>query len=150
GVTLLEMIVVTAIIALMVGISFPAISAGLDSVRLATATESVASFLNSGVTHAQRRQQGVALIISPRESRLALYSNEPGYTRELKVPDGIVIDSILPETNEPAGEPRNFLFLPGGTVPGITVILANKRGGQRQVRLDPMTGFPRIESVIAK
>ena len=34
GVTLIEMMVVVTIIALMAGISFPAVSAGIDSVRL--------------------------------------------------------------------------------------------------------------------
>ena len=74
GVTLLEMIVVVAIIALMVGISYPSISAGLDSVRMSSATGSVAAFLNAAVTHAQRRQQGVELVISPKEGVLRQYS----------------------------------------------------------------------------
>jgi len=49
GVTLIEMMIVVAIVGLMVGITFPAVSAGLDSVRLASATDSLASFLNAAV-----------------------------------------------------------------------------------------------------
>ena len=64
GVTLLEMMVVLAIIGLITAISAPSISAGLDSVRMATASDSIAAFLNSAVNHAERRQQAVALIIS--------------------------------------------------------------------------------------
>jgi hypothetical protein len=35
-------------------------------------------------------------------------------------------------------------------VPGITIQIANQHGGRRRVRLDPMTGFPRVESVEQK
>jgi len=150
GITLLEMIVVLAIIGLVAGLSFPSISAGLDSVRMTSATGSVAAFLNSAVTHAQRRQQGVELIVSPKESLFALYSNEPGFQRELRLPDGIVVEAVLPETDESPELPRRFMFMPGGAVPGIGIQLANKRGGHRLVRLDPMTGFPRVESVVTK
>jgi hypothetical protein len=37
--------------------------------------------------------------------------------------------------------------MPGATVPGIGIQIANTRGARRIVRLDPMTGFPRVESV---
>jgi hypothetical protein len=37
--------------------------------------------------------------------------------------------------------------MPGGAVPGIGIQFANRHGGRRIVRLDPMTGYPRVESV---
>src|SRR5258708_6396905 len=46
GVTLMEMMVVMAIIGLITAISAPSISAGLDSIRMATASDSIAAFLN--------------------------------------------------------------------------------------------------------
>ncbi len=150
GITLLEMVVVVSIIALMVGLSFPSISAGLDSVRMSSATGSVAAFLNSAVTHAQRRQQAVELVISPREGLLAQYSNEPGYQRQLKLPDGIVVEAVLPDAGQSPEEPRRFLLMPGGTMPGIGIQLANRRDGHRLVKLDPMTGYPRVEAVAAR
>jgi len=150
GVTLLELTVVIAIIGLIVGISYPSVSSGLDAVRLATATDSVASFLNGAVNRAERHQVAVQVIISPQENRLVLYSSEPGFTRELKMPEGIRIEAVLPEAaEEPDGEYR-LIVLPGATVPGIGVRLANRHGGRRQVKLDPMTGFPRVESVQAE
>jgi endo-1,4-beta-xylanase len=106
GITLLEMIVVVSIIALMVGLSFPSITAGLDSVRMSSATGSVAAFLNSAVTHAQRRQQSVAFVISPKDGLLSQYSNEAEFRREYKLPDGIVIEA--PE------EAKTFVLMPGG------------------------------------
>lgn len=151
GVTLVEMVVVVAIIALIVGLSFPAASTGLDNVRMVSALDSVATFLNGAVNRAERRQQPVELVISPKEGRLALYSNEPGFTRELTMPDGVTIEAVLPV--EEGGDPllpRRVLFLPGATVPGIAIQLGNRRNAHRTVRLDPMTGYPRVESVEAK
>jgi prepilin-type N-terminal cleavage/methylation domain-containing protein len=147
GITLVEMLIVVAIIGLIAGISFPAISAGLDSVRLASATDSLASFLNAAVNRAERRQEPLEVVISPKENRLTLYSNEPGFTRELKLPDGIAIEAVLPQDPDDPQGARRLILMPGATVPGIGIRIANRRGTRRIVRLDPMTGFPRVESV---
>src|SRR5579872_1169328 len=88
GVTLIEMMVVVAIIAVVAGISLPSVTSGIDSVRLATASQSIATFLNSAVNRAERRQKPVELVILPRENRLTMYSDEPRYERDLKMPEG--------------------------------------------------------------
>jgi type II secretory pathway pseudopilin PulG len=141
------MLVVVTIIGLVVSVSAPSLSAGLDSVRMATAADDIASFLNAAVNRAERRQEPIELIISLKENRLVIYSNQPGFERELKLPASVTIQAILPEL---AGEPdgaRRLLLLPGASVPGIGIRIGNARGGRRLIRLDPMTGFPRIESV---
>jgi len=144
------MIVVVSIVALMVGISYPSISAGLDSVRMSSATGSVASFLNAAVTHAQRRQQAVELVVSFKDHALYQYTNEPGYQKELKLPDGILIEAVLPDENQVRGDDRRFMLMPGGAAPGIGIQLMNTRDGHRLVRLDPMTGYPRVEAATAR
>jgi len=140
------MIVVVAIIGLMVGIALPSIAAGIDSVRLATATTSVAGFLNAAVTRAERRQQAMEMVISPKDSTMTLYSSEAGYSRELKL-ESVRIEAVLPEIPDDAEGVRHVLLVPGSTVPGIGIQLGNRRGAHRIVRLDPMTGFPHVESV---
>ena len=139
---------VVAIIGMLAGISFPAVSAGVDSVRLRSATDSVASFLNAAVNRAERRQQAMEVVISPKDNSLSLYSNEPGFTKELKMPDGVTIEAVLPKEEEEG--PRRLILLPGATVPGIGVQMANRHGSRRIVRLDPMTGFPQVEIVQTK
>src|ERR1017187_4785017 len=150
GVTLIEMLVVVTIIGLLAGISVPAASAGIDSVRLASATQSVASFLNGAVNRAERREEPMEVVISPGENLLTLYSNEPGFTRELKLPDGIALEAVLPALPEGADPVRRIVLMPGATVPGIGIQMANRHGVRRIVRLDPMTGFPRVESVVSR
>src|SRR5579863_10250821 len=83
GITLIEMVVVVSIIGLIVSISLPSVAAGIDSVRIATASESVSTFLNSAVTRCERRQQPIEVILLPRENRMVMYSNEPGFERDL-------------------------------------------------------------------
>ena len=151
GITLVEMIVVVAIIALVVGLSFPAATAGLENVRIVAAGDSVATFLNGAVNRAERHQEPVELVIAQQDGVLTLHSNEPGFTRELKMPDGVSIESVLPEIEGADGsEARRIIFMPGATVPGIAIQLTNRRNAHRRIRLDPMTGFPRVESVEPK
>ena len=64
--------------------------------RIVSAGDSVATFLNAAVNRAERHQIPVALVISPKEAKLTLYSNEPGFTRELIMPDGVTIEAVLP------------------------------------------------------
>jgi type II secretory pathway pseudopilin PulG len=145
------MLVVMCIVGLIIGVTTPSISAGLDSVRLATATSSVAGFLNAAVTRVERRQQPIEVVILPQENRIVIYSNEPGFTRDLKMPDGVMIESVLPaEMSGEAGGERRILLLPGATAPAMGVQLANRHGTRRIVRLDPMTGFPHVDKVEAK
>jgi hypothetical protein len=144
---LIEMMVVVTIIGLIVAVAAPSVAAGIDSVRMTSAADSVATFLNGAVNRAERRQEPMELVISLRESKLTLYSNEPGFERELKMPVGIAIQAVLPKIDDEPDGLRRLILMPGASVPGIGIQLANRRGGRRIIRLDPMTGFPRIESV---
>jgi prepilin-type N-terminal cleavage/methylation domain-containing protein len=146
GVTLIEMVVVVTVIGLIVAIVAPSMAAGLDSVRMASATDSVATFLNGAVNRAERRQQAVAVLISIRENRLLMYTNEPGFTRELNMPQGIAIEAVMPRDENGPVDPARILFQPGAAIPAIGVQLINTHGNRRIVRLDPTTGFPRIET----
>jgi type II secretory pathway pseudopilin PulG len=139
------MLVVVSIIGLIVAVSFPAFSAGIDSVRMSSATGMVSSFLNSAVNRAERRQQAVQLIISPKENTLAMYTNEPGFERKMKMPDGISIQAVLPAIGDEAPDSaRELILMPGATAPGIGILLANQHGSRRIVQLDPMTGYPHV------
>jgi len=135
--------VVVIVIALIVSISTPSVSAGIDSVRLATATSSVAAFLNSASNLAERREQPVELVISAKS--LTFVSTDPKSKREFTPPEGITMEPISALPSEDAEGVSRWLFLPGGAVPSVGVRLSNRRGGHRTVRLDPMTGFPRVE-----
>lgn len=148
GVTLIEMIIVVAIIGLMIAIAFPSIAAGLDSVRMSSATGEVAAFLNAAVNRSERRQEAVALTISPKDNTIVMFTNEPGSEKKLKLPDGVSIQTVLPAIEGETPEtPRQMILMPGATAPAVGIQLVNEHGTRRIVHLDPMTGFPRVENV---
>jgi prepilin-type N-terminal cleavage/methylation domain-containing protein len=145
GMTLIEMIVVVGIISLIVGVSLPAVTSGIDTLRLNAATNSVVSFVNSGLNRAERRQQVVELTISKNENALMMRSTELGFFRKLEMPEGVSITHILPELPENPDAPRIFMLYPGGTPPRFGLQLMNRKNVERIVRVDPITGVPRIE-----
>ena len=140
---------VVTIVGLVSAVMAPSMMAGLDGVRMASASDNVASFLNSAVNRVERRQQVMEVIISIRENKLVMMTNEPGFTRELRMPEGIVIEAVLPRQESGGGEFRRLILMPGGAVPGVGIQLVNRHNNRRIVRLDPMTGFPRVENVKA-
>jgi prepilin-type N-terminal cleavage/methylation domain-containing protein len=145
GVTLIELLVVVTLISLVVGISFPALTSGIDSLRLNAATTSIVSFLNSGLDRASRRQQVVEITISKASNAIEMRSVETEFYRKLEMPDGVSITHILPELPENPDAPRTFMLYPGATAPPIGVELVNRRNVDRIVRVDPITGVPRVE-----
>jgi len=140
GVTLLEMLIVVTIIGIVTGVSFPAITSGLASVRLQSAAGSVASFLTTSMNRVDRHEQAAAIVVSPKENRLAVFTAASGDKpeRTLELPRGIAIEG---------GEARRYLFMPGGTVPRMQVVLRSENGAERSIGIDPVTGIPDIRRV---
>ena len=152
GVTLLEMLIVVALIGLLAGISFPSVSAGLETLRLASAADSAASFLNGALNRADRRQEAIEITIDPSQRMMLARSARPGFEKRLDMPVGVRIAAISPPAavDGEENEPRRFLVYPGGTAPRISVELVNGKGARRSVRIDPITGVPQVERVTPK
>ncbi len=145
GVTLIEMLVVMAIIAIIGAIMFPSATSGIDSIRLASAADSTAAFLSAAVNRAERRQVMIELTADKLANRLVVRAL-PSFESAYELPDGITIAQILPAL--PQGDPsapRRFLLFPGAAPPRLGVRIVNRRGGARIISLDPVTGIPQIE-----
>jgi prepilin-type N-terminal cleavage/methylation domain-containing protein len=133
GVTLIEMVIVMAIVALIVAITFPSAAAGLESIRLRSAADSVVGFLNTALTRTDRHQEPTEIIITPADRTLSMFTADPKFVKKLQLPEGIAI----------AGDqPRRFLLMPGGAPPSLDLDLSNTRGAHKIVRIDPVTGVP--------
>jgi type II secretory pathway pseudopilin PulG len=143
----MEMLLVMMIMSLMVGISYPSLSAGLDSLRMRGATEDTAAIFNAAMTRAERRQQAVEITVSPLENLISITSVEPGFLRLYQPPAGIAIVQVLPSLPVDVRLPRRFLLMPGGAPPRIGIVLAGPRGLRRLVAIDPVTGVPGIRPV---
>ncbi len=137
--------VVVGVIALLAGVVFPSVSSGIDTIRLSTAADSVASFLSGALNRAEQRQRPVMVSISAAEHAITMESDEPVFQKRLELPDGVRIEAVLPAVESEEPGPRRFMLLPGGVVPRIGIELANRRNAKRIVRVDPITGVPSIE-----
>lgn len=150
GVTLIEMLMVVLIISLMAGVSFPAISSGVHSLRLRGAGEEVAALITTAVNRAERRRIPVEVAISVAQNLIVLTSAEPGFLRRFQPGGGITIAGVVPPV--PAADPsqpRRFLIYPGGSVPRVGVLLSNPAGTRRLVRVDPITGVAESRTIPA-
>jgi len=145
----MEMMVVLAIIALIVGISFPSTIAGMENLRLAAGARSVAAFMNVAANRAERRQQAIELSISVKDNAIAMQSPDANFLKKLYLPPGIAVRAVWPALPDPSDEPRRFLLQPGGVPPRIGIEIGNRRGMRRIVRLNPITGVTEIEQPVS-
>jgi prepilin-type N-terminal cleavage/methylation domain-containing protein len=144
GITLIELLLVMAIISLMAGIGYPSLSRGIDSLRMRTATDSLAAFLNSAVSRVDRLQQPVEISFSTGGRRLELRGLQPRVLDALDLPQGVTIADFAPPL--PGLEPgfRFLVLQPGSPFPAVGFQIENRRGARRIVRIDPVAGVPVI------
>jgi prepilin-type N-terminal cleavage/methylation domain-containing protein len=153
GVTLIEMLIVMAIIALIAGMAAPSVSAGLDSLRMRSTSDAIVGFLNTALARSDTRQQVVEIVISPREGTLTATSSDHVFNKRLQITSPMKILSVQPALaadKEDQVVPRRFLLYPGGTVPKITIEIANAQGRKRLISIDPVTGVPQSNVPNAK
>jgi hypothetical protein len=136
------MLIVVAIIAVIAGLSFPALTAGLAGVRLASAAGSAASFLTSAMNNVERRERPAEIVISPKENRIAVFTAAAGDrpVDTLTMPAGVTVEGE---------EPHRFLLFPGGAFPRISLVLKSEKGGRRSIEIDPITAVPKISRLAA-
>ena len=145
GITLIEMLIVMAIVALIAGMSYPSLSAGLDSLRLRSTSDAMIGFLNTALARADTRQQVVEIVISAQNGTLTAMSADHGFQKRLEIASPIKILSVTPALAadaEDQNQARRFLVYPGGAVPQIAIEIGNAEGRKRVVSIDPVTGVP--------
>ena len=148
GVTLIEMIVVVALIALLIGITFPALATSIQSLRLRSSADDVVSALNAALTRAHRLQDAVEITVSPGQRSVFTETVRTSIVKRVNLEDGVRVAAVLPELpglpgDDPTEQDRHFFIYPDGSVPAISIDLANQKGFHRLVSVDPITGVAR-------
>lgn len=136
------------IIALLAAVTFPTASGGLDSLRLRTSAERVASLLNSALDRADRTQQVIEIRISMEDNAISARSSDMSLNRTLVVPAPVRIvsagaelpNAALEDRSENTAGQRRYLLYPGGSPPRISIELQTAEGRKRRVWVDPVTG----------
>lgn len=142
GVTLVELLIAVAIIAVIVSVSAPGLTTGLATVRLSSAAGDAATFLTRTMNRVETREEAAAVVISPAANAVETFTAASGEkpASELKMPQGISIEGE---------EPKRIVMYPGGAIPRISIVLRNEKGGRRSIEIDPITAVPKIQRVEA-
>ena len=134
GITLIELLVVVAIISLMVSISYPTLTRGLDGVRLKTSVGQAGAFFSRVRQAADRRQQPVQLTVDPKQNRLTALAVDGGWDDELAFENRIRV--AFP------AQPSSLILYPGHPAPRFRLLLANESGGRDGLQVNVFTGVP--------
>lgn len=143
GVTLLELLIVLALMALLVGLVAPRFGRATDNWRLRNAAENVSQILRSARTRALYEQRYYVVEIQPEENRVRLLGPSSGFVREYLLPAGIRCE----EKGTGASSVMHLIFSPSGAVEERTLWLRNRQGSQVEIHLNFLLGRPGVEVV---
>lgn len=138
------MILVVLIVSLIVGVSFPSVASGMDSIRMRSAADAVASFMSAAATAVERREEPLEIVFSLTAGSIEVNGLMGKYQRAMVLPEGVRIVSVQPEPQGEQSPTRTIVVFPGATMPQITLVLENQKGARRTVELDPVTGTARV------
>ena len=134
GITLIETLVTVAIIAVMVGVSYPTLTSGLDGIRLRTSISQAGTFFSRARLKATRTQSPVQFVIDPKKNQLMAAAIEGRWRDELQFEDGIYVVF-------PAGHARLILY-PGQPPLEFRLKLQNRAGTRAGLKINVLTGVP--------
>ena len=143
GITLVEMLVVVALVSILLAVVFPAAGSGLATLRLRTAAQDLATAAKYAREQAIYRQRFFLLELDGEARTVAVVDLESGSTRSFHLPEAVRVDSILPEKIGEAVGSRSWLFSPDGSSDPFQVVLG-VRQRKIQISSDPLTGFPKV------
>jgi type II secretory pathway pseudopilin PulG len=132
GITLVELLVVVALIGLMVSITFPTLTAGLDGFRLRAAVDHAGTFFHQARVQADRRQQAVQVTADTEANQLRALAVDASWRDTLDFANGVRIV-------QPPGR-HSWLLYPGAPPPQVRLLLEAQTGGQRGLSINIFTG----------
>ncbi len=146
GVTLLELLIVLALMSLLLGLLAPRIGRATDNWRLRRSAERVAQVLRYARTRALFEGRYYVVEIDPQENRVRLLGESSGIVREYRLPG----DVRCGEEDSPAAfSPLRLIFSPSGAVGERTLWLRNRQGSEVRIHLNLLLGRPGVEVVRA-
>ena len=134
GLTLIEIMVTVAIIAAIVGISYPTFTRGLDGIRLRTSVSRAGTFFHRARQQADRRQRTVQFLVDPEKQMLSAAAIEGPWRDEFRFEDGIQV--VFPT------ERATLILYPGQPAPEFRLRLANRAGARAGLKVNVFTGVP--------
>ena len=134
GLTLIEILVTVAIIAVMVGVSYPTFTRGLDGIRLRTSVSRAGTFFHRARQQADRRQRAVQFRVDPEKQMLSAAAIEDPWRDEFRFENGIKV--VFPT------QLATLILYPGQPAPEFRLRLANRAGTRAGLKVNVFTGVP--------
>ncbi len=132
GLTLIEMLVTLAIIALILSIAWPNLTTGIDGIRLRTSVDNIAVFFTEARNMSDRLQVPVQISVLPEDDQLHAATIDGAWRNVYALPNRIHI--LIPE------EAGTVMLFPGAPTPGLRLLLEAEHGQQTGLRFNIFTG----------
>lgn len=132
GITLVEMLVTLAIIALIVSIAYPSMTTGIDGIRLRTSVDNIAVLFTEARNMSDRFQTPVQITVMPSENRLHAATIDGAWQKIYELPDRVHV--VIPR------ETGAVVLYPGSPTPGLRMLLEAEYGARTGLRFNIFTG----------
>ena len=143
GVTLLELVIVLAILSLAVSLVAPRFGNWNDEWTLRSAAGRVAQTVRYARTRALFEQSYYVVEIEPGARWVRVFNPTSGFLRGFALPRGVRVD----DGEDPPPSVIRLLFPPSGVVEERNLWFSDRRGSRFRVHVDFLLGTPAVEAV---
>jgi len=146
GFTLLELLMVTLVIALVLAVSYPSLSRGSTALHLRATGRDVLNTFRYAREKAVTEQMGMRITVDRQKQELVLSDVLGDKSRKYVPPGDVKIQRIALGDSEVKEGPMVIRFLPNGSSDRAEILLRSDTGSFLRVITDSITGGARIES----
>ena len=143
GVTLLELVIVLALISLVVALAAPQFANWIDEWRLRSAAERTAQAIRYARTRAVFEQNYYLVEVNATTERVQVADAAADTVRQFALPSGTRVD----DGEEPRPALVRLLIPPSGDLEERNLWLTDRRGRQFRIHVDFLQGNAAVEAV---
>jgi len=143
GVTLLELVIVLALLSLAVSLVAPRFGNWSDEWMLRNAAERVAQTVRYARTRAIFEQSYYVVEIDSSARLVRVFNPASDFSREFALPWGVTVD----DGENPVPAVVRLLLPPSGVLEERNLWFTNRRGSKFRVHVDFLLGAPAVEAL---
>jgi len=140
GFTLLELLIVLALIILVLAVSYPSLSRGTAILSLRTTGRDILSTFRYAREKAVTLQSGMLVTVDRENQKLRLTDDFGEGNQEYLLPDNVRIQRVVMGGTEAVEGTATVHFLPNGSSDTVEILLQSRNGSQLKVVSDPLSG----------
>jgi general secretion pathway protein H len=144
GFTLIELILVLAVVSLVLAIAYPSMSRGRMAFHLRGVGRDVINTVRMARETAVTEQKVIQMLIDAQARQVTLSDDVGDEARTYQLPDDVQIQGLTPAGEPLTEEPMKIRFLPNGSSDDALVMLKAESGAVLRIVLDPITGSARM------